>query len=61
MKFNLIAKIEIEVDGELYRERAIEICQKTLRVQGVFSEDYNGTYDWAILVNSVEINEDKEV
>jgi hypothetical protein len=60
MKLNLIAKIEIQIDGELSKELAIEICQKTLRVQGVLSEDYDGTDDWAILVNSVEINEDKE-
>ena len=57
MIINLVADIEIEVDGDLSKEKAIKIFFREGRIEGVLSEDYDaedcgGPHDWAILVNS---------
>lgn len=57
MILKLIAEIEVEIDGKLSKEKAIEILQTNCMPEGVVSEDYDGTEDWAILINSWSVRE----
>ncbi len=52
----LLADIEIEIDGELDKERAINIISQRIP-EGAVSEDYDGTEDWAILVKKWTVKE----
>ncbi len=55
---HLIAEIEIEIDGGMEKERAIDIISQRIP-EGALSEDYDGTEDWAILVNKWTVKEKK--
>ncbi len=53
----LIAEIEIEIDGELDKEKAVKIMTQRIP-EGISSEDYDGTDDWVIFVNHWTVRED---
>ncbi len=53
----LIAEMEIEIDGDLDKQKAIEYLSEVRCPEGIISEDYDGTEDWAILVNKWSVRE----
>ncbi len=52
----LIAEMEIEIDGDISIQTVIEIMSQRVP-EGAVSEDYDGTEDWAILVNKWSVKE----
>ncbi len=54
---HLLAEIEIEIDGDLDKQKAIEYLSEVRCPEGIISEDYDGTEDWAILVNKWTVKE----
>ena len=58
MILKLIAELDLEVDGSLEKEKAIEILAERSMPKDILSEDYDGTKDWAIIINSWTIREE---
>ena len=52
-------EFDLDIDGELSEERAKEYFVSNLNVEGLLSEQIDGTEDWAILINGWELKENQ--
>jgi hypothetical protein len=50
-------EFDLDIDGELSEERAKELFFEHLEVDGLSSEQVDGTEDWAIMINGWELKE----